>query len=72
MSELEYYADEITDADLDGQADAGEYCLEQSGFFLMPTHGEMQKLAETGKILLFLDRFRLFRRPTRGLRSLKP
>jgi hypothetical protein len=69
MSELEYYAGEITDADLDAQADAGEYYLDQSGFFLMPTQGEMQKLAETGEILLFLDRFRLFWRQTRSLRS---
>jgi hypothetical protein len=52
MNESEYYAGEFTDADLDALADAGDFYLDESGFFLMPTQGEMQKLAEIGETLL--------------------
>jgi hypothetical protein len=59
MNESEYYASEFSDADLDALADAGEFYLNESGFFLMPTQKEMQELAEMGERLLFMDRFRL-------------
>ena len=59
MNESEYYASEFGDADLDALADAGEFYLDESGFFLMPTQKEMQELAEMGERLLFMDRFRL-------------
>ena len=49
MNESEYYAGEFADADLDALADAGEVYLDESGFFLMPTQGEMQKLAEMAR-----------------------
>jgi hypothetical protein len=58
MNESEYYAGEFADADLDALADAGEVYLDESGFFLMPTQGEMQKLSEMGETLLFIDWFR--------------
>jgi hypothetical protein len=59
MNESEYYASEFSDADLDALADAGEFYLNESGFFLMPTQKEMRELAEMGERLLFMDRFRL-------------
>jgi len=58
MNESDYYAGEFTDADLDALADAGDFYLDESGFFLMPTQMEMQELAEMGDTLLFIDRFR--------------
>ena len=57
MNESEYYAGEFTDADLDALAAAGEFYLEESDFFLMPTQKEMQKLAEMGETLLLIDWF---------------
>jgi hypothetical protein len=60
MSESEYYAGEFTDTDFNELADAGDYYLDQSAFFLMPTQNETQELAEIGERLLFLDRFRWF------------
>jgi hypothetical protein len=59
MNESEYYAGEFTDIDLNALADAGEFYLDESGFFLMPTQKEMQRLAEMGDALLFMDWFRL-------------
>ena len=57
MNESEFYAGEFTDADLNALADAGEVYLNESGFFLMPTQEEMQKLSEMGETLLFIDWF---------------
>jgi hypothetical protein len=59
MNESEYYAAEFTNADLNALADAGEYYLDESGFFSMLTQKEMQKLAEMGDTLLFMDWFKL-------------
>jgi hypothetical protein len=59
MNESEYYAGEFTDTDLNVLADTGEFYLDESGFFLMPTQREMQQLAEMGDKLLFIDWFRL-------------
>jgi hypothetical protein len=40
MNEFQYYSGEFTDADLDVLADAGEFYLHESGFFLIPTQKE--------------------------------
>jgi hypothetical protein len=53
MSESDYYAGEIADADLDALADAGDFFLEESGFNDLPSSEELQKLAEMGETLLF-------------------
>jgi hypothetical protein len=58
MNECEYYAGEFTDADLNALADAGHSYRGELGFFMMPTQKEMQKLAEMGDTLLFVDWFR--------------
>ena len=57
MNESEYYSGEFTDADLDALTDAGEFYLDESGFFLMPTQKEMQELTQMGNNLLFMDWF---------------
>ena len=59
MSELEYYADEIADADLDAIADAGELYLDESGFYEMPSSDEMQQMAKMGEALLLMEWFRM-------------
>jgi FtsP/CotA-like multicopper oxidase with cupredoxin domain len=51
MNESAYYSGEFADADLDALSDAGEFYLDESGFFLMPTRKEMQELAQMGKTL---------------------
>lgn len=58
MSESEYYTSEFTDADLDAQADAGEYYLKDSGFYEMPTQEEIKEMRQVGEALLFIDWFR--------------
>jgi hypothetical protein len=55
MSESEYYAGDVSDAELDAVADAGDYYLEESGFYRMPSLEEMQKMAELGERLLLMD-----------------
>jgi hypothetical protein len=35
MIESEFYATEMTDAELDAQADAGEFHLDEQGFYLI-------------------------------------
>ena len=57
MSESAYYASEFTDADLDALADAGEYYLEDSGFYEMPTQREIEEMRQAGEALLFMDWF---------------
>ena len=59
MNESEYYEGEFTDTDLNLLADTGEFYLDESGFFLMPTQKELQRLAQMGGKLLFIDWFRL-------------
>jgi len=58
MSESEYYATEFADADLDALADGGEYYLEESGFYKMPTQEEIKAMRQAGEALLFIDMFR--------------
>jgi hypothetical protein len=48
MSESDYYAGEFTDREIDAVADAGDFYLDESGFFLMPTQEEMHKLVDEG------------------------
>jgi hypothetical protein len=55
MNEEEYYATELTDAEIEALADAGEFYLDESGFFLMPTQKEIQQLARMGETLLFIE-----------------
>lgn len=55
MNESEYYAGELSDDKLDALAEAGEFYLDESGFYLMPTQEEMQKLARMGEILLLIE-----------------
>ena len=57
MNESEYYAGQFTDTDLNALADAGEFYLDESGFFLMPTQKGMQELTQMGNNLLFMDWF---------------
>ena len=38
------YASEFTDAQIDTMADAGDFYLEESGFCLMPTKAEIEKM----------------------------
>ena len=57
MNEPEYYASEITDAELDRLADGGEFYLDESGFYMMPTQEEIQEMADMGDTLSFIDWF---------------
>ena len=57
MNESEYYASEITDAELDRLADSGEFYLDESGFYMMPTQEEIQEMADMGDTLSFIDWF---------------
>ena len=52
MSESEYYAGEFTDREIEAVADAGDFYLDESGFFLMPTQEEMRKLVDEGIVML--------------------
>lgn len=52
MSEEEYFAGEFTDDFLNAQADAGEFHLDEMGFFHMPSLGEMRALAREGEVIL--------------------
>jgi hypothetical protein len=52
MSESDYYAGEFNDREIDAVADAGDFYLNRSGFFLMPTQEEMRKLVDEGIVML--------------------
>jgi hypothetical protein len=52
------FSSEFTDADLDALADADEYCLEDAGFYEMPTQREIEEMRQVGEALLFIDWFR--------------
>ena len=51
MNAEEYWASEISDADIDAIADASDFHLEENGFFFMPSQAEMRTLAEEGERL---------------------
>ena len=48
MNEKEYYATEITDAEIDAQADTGEF-LDESGFYFLPTCEDIRLLRVEGE-----------------------
>ena len=50
--EADYYATEFSDADLDAIADAGEFYLEESGFFCLPSQEEIQAMVREAEELL--------------------
>ena len=52
MNESDYYAGEFTDREIEAVADAGDFYLDESGFFLMPTQEEMRKLVDEGIVML--------------------
>ena len=56
MNEFEYYAGEFTDDNLDALADAGEFYLDEWGFYEMPTQEELWRLEKTGETLLFIGK----------------
>jgi hypothetical protein len=51
MNAEEYWALEISDADIDAIADAGDFHLEENGFWSIPTQAEMRALADEGEKL---------------------
>jgi hypothetical protein len=55
MDEGEYYATEITDAEIDAQADSGELYLGKSGFYFMPTRAEIQLIMIEGERVYIED-----------------
>jgi hypothetical protein len=52
--EAEYYASEFSDAQIDTMADAGDFYLKESGFYLMPTKAEIEKMMVEGEGYLWL------------------
>lgn len=55
MSEGEYYATEITDAEIDAQAESGEFYLDESGFYFMPTCEEIRSMILEGDRIYIED-----------------
>ena len=49
MNEGEYYATETTDAEIDAQADSGEFFLDESGFYFMPTCEDIRLMMIEGE-----------------------
>jgi hypothetical protein len=58
MNEMNYQFGEFTDEFLHAQADAGDYLLDEEGFYYRPTQAEMKRLAREGGSLLFIDRIK--------------
>jgi hypothetical protein len=58
MNESEYYAGEFSDDTLNALAEAGEFYLDESGFYEMPTQEELWKLEKMGESQLFLARYK--------------
>jgi hypothetical protein len=56
MSSEEYYASEFPDDYLDAQADAGDYFLDESGFYFRLNPAEVSELVQEGEILLVGDK----------------
>jgi hypothetical protein len=50
--EADYYATEFSDADLDAIGDAGDFYLEESGFFYLPSQEKIEQLTREGEELL--------------------
>ena len=49
MNDAQYYASEFTDAELDALADAGEFYLEESGFFHDTDSGRVEEFSNGGQ-----------------------
>jgi len=56
MSSEEYYAAEFSDDYLDAQADAGDYFLDESGFYFRLNSAEFAELVREGERLLLGDK----------------
>jgi hypothetical protein len=56
MSSEEYYASEFSDDYLDAQADAGDYFLDESGFYFRLNSVEVSELVREGGLLLLCDK----------------
>ena len=52
MNESEYYASEIQDSEIDALADAGEFYLDENGFYFTPSQAEIDRLVREGEQLL--------------------
>jgi hypothetical protein len=52
MSESQYYAGEISDSEIDALADAGEFYLDESGYYFRPSQAEIDQLVYEGEQLL--------------------
>jgi hypothetical protein len=57
VNESEYYASEITDAELDAMADAGEIYLEEAGYNYRPTFAELDQMIKEGMHYVFTPYF---------------
>ena len=56
MSSEEYYTSEFTDDYLDAQADAGDYFLDESGFYFRLNSVEVSEIVWEGGLLLLCDK----------------
>jgi hypothetical protein len=56
MSSEEYYASAFSDDYLDAQADAGDYFLDESGFYFRLNSAEVSELVREGELLLLCDK----------------
>ena len=56
MSSEEYYASEFSDDYLDARADAGDYFLDESGFYFRLNSAEVSELVQEGELLLVCDK----------------
>lgn len=56
MNESEYYAGEISDAELNAIADAGDYYLEEARYNHMPSKEDLSQLEFDGNVFLLLER----------------
>jgi hypothetical protein len=56
MSSEEYYASEFSDDYLHAQVDAGDYFLDESGFYFRLNSAEVSELVQEGELLLVCDK----------------
>jgi hypothetical protein len=56
MSSEEYYASEFSDDYLDAQANAGNYFLDESGFYFRLNSAEVSELVREGELLLICEK----------------
>jgi hypothetical protein len=58
MSSEEYYASEFSDDYLGAHAEAGDYFLDESGFYFRLNSAEVSELVRKGELLLLGDKLR--------------